>query len=130
MVRQAVGYQRFDTAAELLVLKQLYARLRLYTNFFQPTMKLKSKERRGSRVKKSYHPPQTPYQRVLDSEQLTSGAKKKLQRQYRLLNPAALKRELDKYRKELFRLAAKKRPVVKRQRHRQQPLTIKPELLI
>ena len=130
VVRQTVGYQRFDTTAELLVLKQLYAQLRWYTNFFQPTMKLKSKERRGSRVKKSYHTPQTPYQRVLAAEQVTSAGKKKLRQQYRLLNPAALKREIDKYRKELFRLAARKRPVLKRQRHRQQPLTIKPELLI
>lgn len=130
VVRQAVGYQRFDTAAELLVLKQLYARLRLFTNFFQPTMKLKSKERLGSRVKKSYHAPQTPYQRVLACEQVTGVDKKKLKLQYRLLNPAALRREIDKYRKELFRLAAKKRPVLKRVRHRQQPLTIKPELLI
>jgi len=130
VVRQTVGYQRFDTTAELLVLKQLYAQLRWYTNFFQPTMKLKSKERLGSRVKKSYHTPQTPYQRVLAAEQVTSAGKKKLRQQYRLLNPAALKREIDKYRKELFRLAARKRPVLKRQRHRQQPLTIKPELLI
>jgi len=30
VVRQTVGYQRFDTAAELMVLKQLYATLRLY----------------------------------------------------------------------------------------------------
>jgi hypothetical protein len=130
VVRQTVGYQRFDTAAELLVLKQLYAQLRLYTNFFQPTMKLKSKERLGSRVKKSYYAPLTPYQRVLAAEQVTSAAKKKLRQQYRLLNPAALTREIDKYRKELFRLAGKKRPILKRQRHRQQPLTIKPELLI
>jgi len=130
VVRQTVGYQRFDTAAELLVLKQLYAQLRLYTNFFQPTMKLKSKERLGSRVKKSYYAPLTPYQRVLAAEQVTSAAKKKLRQQYRLLNPAALKREIDKYRKELFGLAGKKRPILKRQRHRQQPLTIKPELLI
>jgi hypothetical protein len=130
VVRQTVGYQRFDTAAELLVLKQLYAQLRLYTNFFQPTMKLKSKERLGSRVKKSYYAPQTPYQRVLAAPTLSTAVRKRLKQQYRLLNPAVLKRELDKYRKELFRLAAKKRPVLKRQRHRQTPLTIKPELLI
>jgi len=130
VVRQTVGYQRFDTAAELLVLKQLYARLRLYTNFLQPTMKLKTKERLGSRVKKSYYAPQTPYQRLLTAETVSAAAKKRLKQQYRRLNPAALKRELDSYRKELFRLANKKRPVFKRQRHRQKPLTIKPELLI
>jgi len=81
-------------------------------------MKLKSKERFGSRVKKSYHTPETPYQRVLTAEQVTAAAKKKLQQQYRLLNPAALKRAIDKYRKELFRLATKKRPVLKKPRHR------------
>src|SRR6185503_7300883 len=87
VVRQTVGYQRFDTAAELLVLKQLYARLRLYTNFFQPTMKLKTKERLGSRVNKSYYAPQTPYQRLLTAETVSAAAKKRLKQQYRRLNP-------------------------------------------
>jgi len=128
VVRQTVGYQRFDTAAELMVLKQLYATLRLYTNFFQPTMKLKSKERFGSRVKKSYHAPQTPYQRVLACTEVTAADKKKLQRQYQSLNPAALKRQLDKYRKELFRLAAKKRPLKLKRHLNQRGLQIKPHL--
>lgn len=126
VVRQAVGYQRFDTTAELMVLQQLYATLRLYTNFFQPTMKLKSKERFGSRVKKSYHAPQTPYQRVLACTEVTVADKKKLQRQYQSLNPAALKRELDKQRKELFRLATKKRPLKLKRHMNQRGLEIKP----
>jgi hypothetical protein len=128
VVRQTVGYQRFDTAAELMVLKQMYATLRLYTNFFQPTMKLKSKERFGSRVKKSYYAPQTPYQRVLACTEVTAADKKKLQRQYQALNPAALKRQLDKYRKELFRLAAKKRPLKLKRHFNQRGLQIKPHL--
>ena len=128
VVRQTVGYQRFDTAAELMVLKQLYATLRLYTNFFQPTMKLKSKERFGSRVKKSYYAPQTPYQRVLACTDVTVADKKKLQRQYPSLNPAALKRQLDKYRKELFRLASKKQPLKLKRHLNQRDLQIKPHL--
>ena len=130
IVRQTVGYQRFDTAAELMVLKQLYATLRLYTNFFQPTMKLKSKERFGSRVKKSYHTPQTPYQRVLTCTEVTVADKKKLQRQYQSLNPAALKRQLDKYRKELFRLAAKKRPLKLKRHRNQKDLQVRPHVVI
>lgn len=130
VVRQTVGYQRFDTAAELMVLKQLYATLRLYTNFFQPTMKLKSKERIGSRVQKSYYAPQTPYQRVLAAAEVTAADKKKLQRQYQNLNPAALKRELDKYRKELFRLAAKKRSVKPKRHANQKSMHLKPELFL
>jgi hypothetical protein len=128
VVRQTVGYQRFDTAAELMVLQQLYRTLRLYTNFFQPTLKLKSKERFGSRVKKSYHAPQTPYQRVLACAAVTLADKQKLQRQYRLLNPAALKRELDKQRKELFRLASKKRPLKLKRHSNQRGLQIKPHM--
>jgi hypothetical protein len=130
VVRQTVGYQRFDTAAELMVLKQLYATLRLYTNFFQPTMKLKSKERFGSRVKKSYHAPQTPYQRVLAYTEVRVADKKKLQRQYQALNPAALKRQLDKYRKELFRLATKKRPLKLKRHLNQKDLQIKPRMAL
>jgi hypothetical protein len=126
VVRQTVGYQRFDTAAELMVLQRLYATLRLYTNFFQPTMKLKSKERFGSRVKKSYHAPQTPYQRTLASAEVTVADKKRLQRQYRQLNPAALKRELDKQRQELFRLAARKRRPKPKRHLNQKTLQIKP----
>lgn len=130
VVRQTVGYQRFDTTAELLVLKQLYLTLRLYTNFFQPTMKLKSKERFGSRVKKTYEAPQTPYQRVLDCASVSPTDKQKLKRQYKQLNPAALKRELDKLRKHLFALATRKKPPIqlKTTRYKQRDLTIKPLL--
>src|SRR5215217_4196427 len=130
VVRQTVGYQRFDTTAELMVLKQLYATLRLYTNFFQPTMKLKSKERFGSRVQKRYYAPQTPYQRVLACAEVTPADKKKLKRQYQTLNPAALKRELDKQRKELFRLAAKKRPLKLKRHRNQKDLQVRPHVVI
>lgn len=130
VVRQVVGYQRFDTTAELLILKQLYQTLRLYTNFFQPTMKLKTKERFGSRVKKTYEAPQTPYQRVLVCADVPAQDKQKLKRQYQALNPAALKRELDKLRKKLFAVASSKRhPIqLKRTRHKQKPMTIKSAL--
>jgi transposase InsO family protein len=40
VVRRAVGYLRYDTEEELEVLNKLYDYLRLYTNFFQPVMKL------------------------------------------------------------------------------------------
>ncbi|HKR95452.1 MAG TPA: DDE-type integrase/transposase/recombinase, partial [Candidatus Angelobacter sp.] len=42
VVRRAVGYARYDTEAQLHLLNELYATLRLYSNFFQPTMKLKA----------------------------------------------------------------------------------------
>jgi hypothetical protein len=93
-------------------------------------VKLKSKERFGSRVQKSYYAPQTPYQRVLAAVEVIAADKKKLKRQYQTLNPAALKRELDKYRKELFRLAAKKRPVQPKRHANQKSMHLKPDLVL
>jgi len=40
-VRKPLGYLRYDTPAELEIIRDLYRReLRLYKNFFQPVMKL------------------------------------------------------------------------------------------
>ena len=69
--------------------------LGLYTNFFVPTMKLKSKQRVGSRVKKSYDQALTPYQRVLQSKLVSEAKKELLRAKYATLNPAALKRKLE-----------------------------------
>lgn len=130
IVRRTVGYQRFDTAAELLILNQLYGSLRLYSNFFLPTMKLKSKERLGSQVRKTYEAPLTPYQRVLDSPDVSVADKQNLRRQYEELNPAALKRQIAKLQKQLFATADAKKPAALTKalkRHpNQKPLSIKP----
>ena len=39
--------------------------LRLHMNFFQQSFKLTEKSRDGARVKKRYHVPATPYQRLM-----------------------------------------------------------------
>lgn len=46
-------------------MNELYALLRLRTNYFLPSMKLLEKQRVGSRVHKKYDRPKTPYQRAL-----------------------------------------------------------------
>lgn len=127
MVRRKVGYQRFDTPAEGLLLNQLYDQMRLFTNFFEPTMRLQSKERFGSRVKKRYDAPKTPYQRVLDSTEVTEENKDALRRQYQQLNPAALQRKLRKLQKQLFAMAAAKpKQPLRRYRHGDHKVWIKP----
>src|SRR5215211_824281 len=101
IVRRAVGYARYDTEAQLHLLNELYATLRLYTNFFLPTMKLKSKERVGSRVKKKYDQALTPYQRVLQSKLVSKTKKEQLRSKYATLNPAALKRKIERLQQRL-----------------------------
>lgn len=105
VVRRAVGYQRFDTEVQLRLLNELYEVLDLYTNFFQPSMKLKSKERQGARVKKKYHEARTPYQRLLDSKYIADESKAQLRERYRLLNPAQLKRQIEKLQQKLLATA-------------------------
>jgi hypothetical protein len=64
VVRQQVDYGRYDTPAELEVLRELYGHLRLYVNFFQPQMKLVAKTRHGAKVRKRFDTARTPYQRA------------------------------------------------------------------
>jgi hypothetical protein len=48
VVRQQVGYARYDTVEALEILRELYVHLRLYVNFFQPQTQLIEKIRRGA----------------------------------------------------------------------------------
>lgn len=114
VVRRAVGYCRYDTPEEQAGLNELYPKLRLYTNFFQPSMKLIEKTRKGSKVTKKYDKPLTPYKRILDSTDVSDSDKAKLRMLYRKLNPAELKRWITKYQQRLLRINASKQSGRKR----------------
>lgn len=111
VVRQSVGYARYDTAAELASLQDLYRVLRLYVNFFQPQMKLVSKTRHGAKVIKRFDQARTPYQRVLGSPHVTEAAKERLRAAYLGLNPAQLKRDLSACQDRLLELS-RNRPAI------------------
>ncbi len=106
MVRRRVGYFRYDTPEALAALNALYEVLRLYVNFFQPTMKLKEKVRVGSRVHKRYEAPQTPYERVLACKSVSPRDQQRLRQQYGQLNPAALYRTIRSLQQRLIGLAS------------------------
>ncbi|MGH7364216.1 MAG: integrase catalytic domain-containing protein, partial [Candidatus Methylomirabilales bacterium] len=105
VVRQAVGYLRYDTQDELDVLTRLYARLRLYVNYFQPQMHLVEKTREGSRVRRRHDQARTPFQRLLDSPQVAEDGKEALRATYLSLNPVALRREITALQARLLELA-------------------------
>jgi len=112
IVRRAVGYCRHDTQEEVKLLNEIYGYLRLYTNFFQPVMKLIEKTRIGSKVMRKYDtPPRTPFQRVIESLHIPEDRKEAVKKQYASLNPAALKRTITKLQDRLLKLASlKKQP--------------------
>ena len=109
MVRRHVGYQRLAGQEQLTLVNELYKHLRLYTNYFQPLMKLKHKERHGSQVKKTYDVAQTPYQRLLQSPYLSAADKRRLKAEYARLNPAELKRQIERLQEQLLKWAAETR---------------------
>jgi hypothetical protein len=95
VVRRFVGDLRFDTPAQLKLLDQLYDVLHYYVNFFLPVMKLKEKVRKGSKVKRLYDKPQTPYARVLASPEVSRKVKTHLRAVYQQLDVVALKQQID-----------------------------------
>lgn len=110
VVRQQVGYLRYDTTAELCALEEIWELVRLWMNFFQPQMKLVAKQRTGARVRKRYDRAQTPYRRVLASDQVASGAKEALTRTYLGLNPVELTREIGALQHRLIEINRAKPP--------------------
>ena len=62
IVRQVVGYHRYDSAGELELLNQIWALQTLLTNHFGPQQKLLSKTRNGAKMTKSYDTPKTLFQ--------------------------------------------------------------------
>lgn len=107
VVRRAVGYHRYDTPEQLALLNRLYALLRLYTNFFLPVMKLKEKVQVGSKKRRVYDDPQTPYARILASPDVSEADKAHLRETYHLLDLVSLRRQIDDVQELLLKTVAK-----------------------
>lgn len=95
VVRRAVGYYRYDTPEQLDLLDRLYAVMHFYVNFFLPVVKLEAKTRVGSKVKKTYDDPQTPYARTLSNPDVSEEDKAQLRETYALLDLVQLRQQLD-----------------------------------
>jgi len=105
IIRQIVGYDRYEGETAYEALMALYVPLRLYTNYFQPSVRLVSKRREGGKTTKRYDVAQTPYQRMLAAPEVKECVKEGLREAYLTLNPAALRREIAAAQDALWRLA-------------------------
>jgi len=106
-VRKLLGWERYDRHEAVEAINDLYGQeLRLWLNLFLPSVKLLKKVRVGSKVRRVYDGPRTPFERVragrpvdreqvirleelrksLDPFQLASTIERKLERIYRLAN--------------------------------------------
>src|SRR5258708_21325588 len=90
VIRGFVGYRRFSGLIAGQCLARLYRVVRLYVNYFQPSFKLLSKTRDGAKIKKRYHKPATPCERLLAHASISDAAKEALRAELAPLDPAAL----------------------------------------
>jgi hypothetical protein len=105
IVRQVVGYDRFEGELAYRQLTELYRALRVYVNCFQPSMKLATKEREGGKVRRTYDQAQTPMQRLLASGVLSAKKQQELLRITEALDPLRLLTQLEHLQKALWRHA-------------------------
>lgn len=104
-VRQLLGYARYDQPELVDIVHDLYRNeWRLLQNFFQPIMKLRKKERHGSRVKKTYDRPQTPVQRLLAWSGLAEDKRAWIRHLQPTLNPIALSEAVNQKLQRIRRL--------------------------
>jgi hypothetical protein len=104
VVRRIIGYDRFETEADYLLLQSIYTDLRLYTNFFQPVLKLIAREPVDKKVIKRYDTAATPFQRVLASKAIPFETKARLTNLYVQLNPVQLRTTIDQNVAKLWKI--------------------------
>ena len=77
-----------------------------YQNHFCPTLKLLKKKRINSKYYKKYETPKTPYQRLIESEQVSKENKTALRIGHQSPDPFKLKHQIDRQLKAIFKLVS------------------------
>lgn len=90
VIRKITGHERFSGIVAGQVMAQLFQAVRLHVNYFQPSFKLCERVREGSKVKKRYHRPATPCDRLLARTDVDETVKNALQKLREQLDPVEL----------------------------------------
>ena len=94
LVREIVGYERYDTPEHVEWLNTVYAWLDVYANVCLPLRKVVEKKRNGSHVQKKYDTAKTPLQRALDVGVIRADCKQSWSEWADSLNPLKIHRQL------------------------------------
>ena len=81
------------------------ASLRLFVNFFQPSFKLAAKARDGAQIRKKYHPPATPFQRLLADTRISEDVRGRVNTIYATLDPVLLLKDIRAAQEHLVEIA-------------------------
>jgi len=109
LIRAYLGYERLDSVAQTRALNDLYDKLWLYYNFFQPVLRLEDKSvclnEDGTTIFRRRHgPAQTPFERLCSAHVLSADQQDALQRLYDQTNPRRLRQEIHRALECLFHL--------------------------
>ena len=108
-VRQLVGYERFDDPAQAELLNDLYAKeWSQFRNFFCPAMKHLRTEVEGSRKKRVYDKPLTPFERLKVCLGVDPGQIARLEKLKAALNPFKLKRSIERKLRRIHLLGSRR----------------------
>jgi hypothetical protein len=105
VVRRIVGYRRLEGMEAARELARLYATTRLFVNAFQPSFKLMEKDRDGARVRKRYHPPMTPCDRLLRNPRTSEETRRQVEILRADLDPVRLLAEIREQQRTLVGIA-------------------------
>jgi len=103
-VRQLFGHDRFEHPELVALMNDLYANeWSQFTNHFKPTFKLLRREKNAGRTKRIYEAaPQTPYQRLMASADISEQRKAKLRAEHAAMDPFTLKKNIEVKLKKFF----------------------------
>ncbi|HEY2547513.1 MAG TPA: DDE-type integrase/transposase/recombinase [Candidatus Acidoferrum sp.] len=105
-VRKLLGWERYDTHEAIVAINDLYEHeLRLWLNLFLPSVKLLKKVRVGSKVRRVYDGPRTPFERVRACRQADQDQVARLEETRRRLDPFQLARIIERKLEGIYRLA-------------------------
>ena len=90
-VRKLLGWDRYDTHEAVAAINDLYCHeLRLWMNLYLPSVKLLKKVRVGSKVRRVYDGPRTPFERVQACPQANPEQVARLEQMRKMLDPFQL----------------------------------------
>ncbi len=105
-VRKLLGWERYDTQNAVAAMNDLYRQeLRLWLNLYLPSVKLVKKVRVGSKLRRVYDAPKTPFERVMASKQANATQLSVLKELQRSLDPFQLAKVIDRKLERIYRLA-------------------------
>jgi hypothetical protein len=109
LVRRYLGYDRLDTVEQVLTVNRLYDKMWVYYNLFQPVMHLAEKEivqddNGGTRVIRRHDKARTPFDRLCDTDAVSTAHREQLEALRDGINPRRLRQQIYDDLDHIFRL--------------------------